>query len=114
MEHDLFGKPASTFPDHALGVLGLGHDIGPMIDGLPRLADRLGEGVLAIVGLPLAAVVELHQMAQGTTGAEELPFGILALDFHGECLGHGPLGLQLRDSAVSLKVVKIKSIEYQP
>jgi hypothetical protein len=85
-----------------------------MIDRLPRLTDSLCKSVLAIKGLPLAAVVELHQMAQGTTGAEELPFGILALDFHGECLGHGPLGLQLRDSEVSLKVVKIESIKYQP
>jgi hypothetical protein len=53
-------------------------------------------------------------MAQCAAGAEELPFGIHALDFHGECLGHGPLGLWLRDSAVSLKVVKIESIKYQP
>jgi hypothetical protein len=64
-----------------------------MIDGLSRLTDRLGERVLAIEGLPLAAVVELHQMAQGPPCAEKLPFGILALDFHGECFGHGPLGL---------------------
>ena len=85
-----------------------------MIDGLPRLADRIGERVLAIEGLPLAAVVELHQMAQGAPGAEELPFGILALNFHGEGLGHGPLGLQLRDPVMSLKVVNIKSTEYQP
>jgi hypothetical protein len=53
-------------------------------------------------------------MAQGAPGAEELPFGILALDFHGECLGHGPSALQLRDPALSPKVVKIKSTEYQP
>ena len=85
-----------------------------MIDGLSRLPDSLSKSVLAIEGLPLAAVVELHQMAQGAAGAEELPFGILALDFHGEGLGHGPLGLQLRDPVLSLKVVKIKSIEYQP
>jgi hypothetical protein len=85
-----------------------------MIDGLSRLSDSLGKSVLAVEGLPLAAVVELHQMAQGATGAEELPFGVLALDFHGEGLGHGPLGLRLRDPAMSLKVVKIKSTEYQP
>jgi len=36
------------------------------------------------------------------------------LDFRGECLGHGPLGLQPRDPVISLKVVKIKSTEYQP
>jgi hypothetical protein len=85
-----------------------------MIDRLPRLADRLGEGVFAIEGLPLAAVVEFHQMAQGAPGAEELSFGVLALDFHGECFGHGPLGLQLRDPGMSLKVVNIESTEYQP
>jgi hypothetical protein len=53
-------------------------------------------------------------MAQGAPGAEQLPFGILALDFHGERFGHGPLGSQLRDPVLSLKVVKIKSTEYQP
>ena len=85
-----------------------------MIDGLSGLTDRVGERVLTIEVFPLAAVVKLHQMAQSAPGAEELPFGILALDFHGQCFCDGPLGLQLRDPAVSLKVVKIKSTQYQP
>jgi hypothetical protein len=50
-------------------------------------------------------------MTQGAPGPEELPLGIHALDFYGECLGHGPSGLQLRDQVMSLKVVNIKSTE---
>jgi hypothetical protein len=29
-------------------------------------------------------------MAQGAARPKELPFGIVALDVRGECLGHGP------------------------
>ena len=43
-----------------------------MIDGLPRLTDSLSKCVLAIEVLPLAAIVELHQMTQGAPSAEEL------------------------------------------
>jgi hypothetical protein len=84
-----------------------------MIDELPGLTDRVGKSVLSIEVFPLAAVVQLDQMTQGATGAEELPFGIYALDFRGVCLGHG-LGASAGDSSVSQKVVKIESIAEQP
>ena len=61
-----------------------------MIDGLSCLANRLGECVVLIVVAPLPVVVHLDEMSQGSPGAEELPFGIVALDFSRERLCHGP------------------------
>src|SRR5262245_5105882 len=78
----------------------LGDDAGPMVDGLARLADSLGEGVLAIEVLPLAAVVELDEMAERAAGAKKLPFGVLALDFGGKGLGHGPWHCTLKARSV--------------
>jgi hypothetical protein len=86
--HDAKGKRKVNGRLTRSGVFGLGDDVGPMLDGLPRLADRLGEGVLFVEVFPLAAVIQLHQMTQGTAGPEQLPFGILALNFDGERLGH--------------------------
>jgi hypothetical protein len=64
----------------------------------------------------LAAVVQLYQVTQSATGAEQLPFGILALNFDGERLGHDLVtswfwasAPRLRQLSVSTQVVKIKS-----
>jgi hypothetical protein len=59
-----------------------------MLDGLPRLTDRLGESLLFIEGFPLAAFVELDEMTQGAARGEQLPLGILALDVDGQGFGH--------------------------
>jgi hypothetical protein len=40
-------------------------------------------------------------MAQGAPGAEQLPFGVLALDFHGERFGHWPWVAALRFSTIA-------------
>jgi hypothetical protein len=61
-----------------------------MFDGLSRFADRLGESILFVVMAPLSTVIHLDEMTQCATGAEELLFGITALDFDGEGLGHRP------------------------
>jgi hypothetical protein len=62
-----------------------------LLDGLPRFADRLGEGFfLFIIMPPLTAVVQFDKVSQCPAGGEQLPFGVLALDFRGRAFGHGP------------------------
>jgi hypothetical protein len=38
---------------------------------------------------PLTAVVHLDKVGQCPAGAEQLPFGMLALHFRGRAFGHG-------------------------
>src|SRR5579872_6833747 len=66
----------------------LAYKIGPVLDGMPGLTHGLGKGVLLVVEAPLAVVVHFDQMTERAARAEKLPFGVLALDFGGESLGH--------------------------
>jgi hypothetical protein len=73
-----------------------------MIDGLPSLANRFGKSFFLFVEeAPLALLVHLDEMSQGAPGTEQLPFGVVALDFRGAGFGHW--------LAVSPKDVNIKS-----
>jgi hypothetical protein len=45
VEHDLFGKPVSTFPDHALAI--------PPI-WTPLVPAKAGTHLLAVLGFPLS------------------------------------------------------------
>ena len=47
---------------------GFSHGVRPQIDGVARLPDRFGEGLLLIEVPPLAALVQLHEM-NSTPGA---------------------------------------------
>ena len=56
-----------------------------MLDCLARLAHRGGKRVLFLIeGLPLAAVVEFHQMTERAARAKQLPLRILALGIRGQ------------------------------
>lgn len=55
---------------------------GPMLDGLACLADRLGKRLfLFVVHAPMALVVHFDEMSQCAAGSEQLPLGVIALDF---------------------------------
>jgi hypothetical protein len=64
-------------------------DARPAIDGLPRPADCLGKNLFPIEALPLAAIVKLNEVSQGTARTEKLTLGVLALHVCCERLGHG-------------------------
>ena len=64
------------------------HDLRPMLDGVPRLADHLGKCVLLVVEAPLSLVIHLDEMSQRLPGAEKLLFSSIALDCDCEGLGH--------------------------
>src|ERR1700733_5585921 len=64
-------------------------DAGPVIDRLPCIAYRFGKRFFfLVVEAPLALIVHLDQMGQCPPGAEKLAFGIVALDFGSQSLGH--------------------------
>src|SRR5689334_22351472 len=58
-EHDLFGKPVSTFPDHALLALRLRHHVA---------AGRAGAGLLVLEEIP----VRLRDRIGAIVGYDEL------------------------------------------
>ena len=57
-------------------------------DGLARLPDRFGEGLLLIEVPPLAALVQLHEMTQCPARGEKLPLGMFVLHFGSQGLRH--------------------------
>jgi len=59
-----------------------------MFDGLSGFANRLGKSILFVVMAPLSVVIHLDEVAQGATGAEQLLFRIMTLDFGSEDSGH--------------------------
>ena len=80
---------AAALPGRSRSAVTLADDLGPMLDGFSGLANRLGEGVVLIVVTVLPVVVHLDEMSQCPPGGEELPFGVVALDFGRKRLCHG-------------------------
>jgi len=64
-------------------------DVRPEINGLPRLADCLDKNLLFVEAFPLAAIVKLDKMRQGTARTKKLPLCVLALHVCCERPSHG-------------------------
>jgi hypothetical protein len=66
----------------------LGDYVAPVLDGVPGLPNRFGEGVVFVERLPLAAFVKLDEMTQCAARGKQLPLGIFVLDVKRERFGH--------------------------
>ena len=70
-------------------AVAMADDIVPMLNSMPCFADSFRESVFSlIVQAPLAAVIHFDEVRQGALGAKKLAFGVVALNFGGQLLGH--------------------------